>query len=259
MERYQKMWRYMESHIAETFVPSYEEGVERVLNGSYAFLGESSMLDYLVQRNCNLTQIGGLLDSKGYGIATPKGSKWRDKISKAILFLQEKGVIQMYYDKWWKSHGRWPESGDCRFPTSESKSAVNALGVVNIGGVFVVLLVGLAFAVMVAIAEFCWKTSTFITVEENIIQTSPLRRNSRKFTSIERRRSRKSLCAEIAQTLVPKLICDTYGATTPQSTPPSREDLDTNREDSLDDVSGIYHYMQPSGPNSRNVLHHHHA
>ena len=88
MERYQKMWRYMESHITETFVDSYEAGVQRVLNGSYAFLGESTMLDYLVQRNCNLTQIGGLLDSKGYGIATPKGSKWRDKISKAILFLQ---------------------------------------------------------------------------------------------------------------------------------------------------------------------------
>ena len=44
------------------------------------------------------------------------------------------------------------------------------------------------------------------------MQTSPLRRNSRKFTSIERRRSRKSLCAEIARTLVPRLICDTYGS-----------------------------------------------
>ena len=61
MERYQKMWRYMESNTPHTFVYSYEEGVERVLNGSYAFLGESTMLDYLVQRNCNLTQIGGLL------------------------------------------------------------------------------------------------------------------------------------------------------------------------------------------------------
>jgi ionotropic glutamate receptor len=89
------MWRYMESNTPHTFVYSYEEGVERVLNGSYAFLGESTMLDYLVQRNCNLTQIGGLLDSKGYGIATPKGSRWRDPISQAILFLQEKGVIQV--------------------------------------------------------------------------------------------------------------------------------------------------------------------
>ena len=35
------------------------------------------------------------MDSKGYGIATPKGSKWRDRVSQAILFLQEKGVIQV--------------------------------------------------------------------------------------------------------------------------------------------------------------------
>ena len=33
--------------------------------GNYAFLMESTMLDYVVQRDCNLTQIGGLLDSKG--------------------------------------------------------------------------------------------------------------------------------------------------------------------------------------------------
>ena len=78
----------MESNEPETFVSSYEEGVERVLKGNYAFLCESTMLDYLIQRNCNLTQIGSLLDNKGYGIATPKGSKWRDRISQAVLYLQ---------------------------------------------------------------------------------------------------------------------------------------------------------------------------
>ena len=53
------------------------------------------MLDWLVQRDCNLTQVGGLVDNKGYGIATPKGSRWKDKISKAILLLQEKSAIQV--------------------------------------------------------------------------------------------------------------------------------------------------------------------
>ena len=85
----------MESNTPNTFVESYEDGVDRVLNGSYAFLCESTMLDYVIHRNCNLTQIGGLLDSKGYGIATPKGSKWTDRVSQAILFLREKGVIQV--------------------------------------------------------------------------------------------------------------------------------------------------------------------
>ncbi|XP_057338875.1 glutamate receptor ionotropic, kainate 2-like isoform X6 [Microplitis mediator] len=150
---YQKMWRFMEAKRSTLFVSSYEEGIKRVLEGNYAFLMESTMLDYAVQRDCNLTQIGGLLDSKGYGIATPKGSPWRDKISLAILELQEKGVIQILYDKWWKN------TGDvCNRDEKSKENKANALGVENIGGVFVVLLCGLALAILVAILEFCWNS-----------------------------------------------------------------------------------------------------
>lgn len=118
----------MESKKPSVFVKTYEDGIKRVLDGNYAFLMESTMLDYAVQRDCNLTQIGGLLDSKGYGIATPKGSQWRDKISLAILELQEKGVIQILYDKWWKN------TGDvCNRDDKSKESKANALGVENIG------------------------------------------------------------------------------------------------------------------------------
>ncbi|XP_045462381.1 glutamate receptor ionotropic, kainate 2 isoform X3 [Harmonia axyridis] len=169
---YQKMWRFMENRKPPVFVKSYEEGVERVLQGNYAFLMESTMLDYAVQRDCNLTQIGGLLDSKGYGIATPKGSPWRDKISLAILELQEKGIIQILYDKWWKN------TGDvCTRDDKSKESKANALGVENIGGVFVVLLCGLALAIFVAVLEFCW--------------------NSRKNAQTDR----QSLCSEMAEEL----------------------------------------------------------
>ena len=170
----------MESKRPNVFVPTYEEGIKRVLEGNYAFLMESTMLDYAVQRDCNLTQIGGLLDSKGYGIATPKGSPWRDKISLAILELQEKGIIQILYDKWWKNTGNV-----CRKDDKNKDSKANALGVENIGkcwrmivhafcivkdklknfrifenlgGVFVVLLCGLLLAIVVAIIEFCWNS-----------------------------------------------------------------------------------------------------
>ncbi|XP_063985283.1 glutamate receptor ionotropic, kainate 2-like isoform X3 [Diachasmimorpha longicaudata] len=174
---YQKMWRFMESRRSTVFVSTYEEGIKRVLEGNYAFLMESTMLDYAVQRDCNLTQIGGLLDSKGYGIATPKGSPWRDKISLAILELQEKGVIQILYDKWWKN------TGDvCNRDEKSKESKANALGVENIGGVFVVLLCGLALAILVAILEFCW--------------------NSKKHAQSDR-----SLCAEMASELRFALRC----------------------------------------------------
>ncbi|XP_044737690.1 glutamate receptor ionotropic, kainate 2 isoform X2 [Chrysoperla carnea] len=149
IETYKKMWRFMENKKPSVFVSTYEEGIKRVKEGNYAFLMESTMLDYIVQRDCNLTQIGGLLDTKGYGIATPMGSPWRDKISLAILELQEKGEIQILYDKWWKN------SGDiCTKPIKGKESKANALGVDNIGGIFVVLLCGLAFAVVIAIIEF---------------------------------------------------------------------------------------------------------
>ncbi|KAM7341355.1 glutamate receptor ionotropic, kainate 2-like isoform 2-T2 [Cochliomyia hominivorax] len=157
---YQKMWRYMENRKSSVFVKTYEEGIRRVMEGNYAFLMESTMLDYAVQRDCNLTQIGGLLDSKGYGIATPKGSPWRDAMSLAILELQEKGIIQILYDKWWKN------TGDvCNRDDKSKESKANALGVENIGGVFVVLLCGLALAVVVAILEFCYNSKKNVQTE----------------------------------------------------------------------------------------------
>ena len=67
------MWSAMESAEPSVFVNSNKEGEERVAKSQrlYAFFMESSSLEYIIERNCNLTQIGGLLDSKGYGIALP--------------------------------------------------------------------------------------------------------------------------------------------------------------------------------------------
>lgn len=36
---------------------------------------ESTSIEYVTERNCELTQVGGMLDTKGYGIAAPP-SKW---------------------------------------------------------------------------------------------------------------------------------------------------------------------------------------
>ncbi|XP_034937984.1 glutamate receptor ionotropic, kainate 2 [Chelonus insularis] len=213
---YQKMWRFMEAKKSSVFVPSYEEGIKRVLEGNYAFLMESTMLDYAVQRDCNLTQIGGLLDSKGYGIATPKGSPWRDKISLAILELQEKGVIQILYDKWWKN------TGDvCNRDEKSKENKANALGVENIGGVFVVLLCGLALAILVAILEFCW--------------------NSKKNSQPDR-----SLCAEMASELRFALCCGSQ----------QRPIAKNRKQGSLDPTLRTQYSPQPSLVRSRQCFSH---
>lgn len=63
----------MESSKPTVFTKSNKEGVDRVLKGKgrYAFLMESSSIEYQTERECNLMQIGNTLDSKGYGIAMP--------------------------------------------------------------------------------------------------------------------------------------------------------------------------------------------
>ncbi|KAI6219195.1 hypothetical protein M3Y99_01669700 [Aphelenchoides fujianensis] len=65
-----KMWKYMQKN--DVFVGSNREGVQKVLTQNYAYLMESTSLEYETQQNCNLTQIGGVLGSKGYGIALQK-------------------------------------------------------------------------------------------------------------------------------------------------------------------------------------------
>lgn len=71
----------MESTEPSVFAKNNDEGVERVAKGNrmFAFLMESTSIEYIVERNCNLTQIGGLLDSKGHGIAMP--------VSKCFFFI----------------------------------------------------------------------------------------------------------------------------------------------------------------------------
>ena len=44
-----QMWHFMEEHQPSVFVKDYEEGIDRVKQGGYAFLMESTMLDYVVQ------------------------------------------------------------------------------------------------------------------------------------------------------------------------------------------------------------------
>ncbi len=69
----------------DVFVKSTEEGIERVKKGGYAYLVESTTNEYVRQRDCELMQVGGLIDTKGYGIGTPTGNSRIDKNSTQVL------------------------------------------------------------------------------------------------------------------------------------------------------------------------------
>nr|XP_042701846.1 glutamate receptor ionotropic, kainate 5 [Chrysemys picta bellii] len=182
-QTYQRMWNYMHSKQPSVFVKSTEEGIARVLNSRYAFLLESTMNEYHRRRNCNLTQIGGLLDTKGYGIGLPLGSPFRDEITLAILQLQENNRLEILKRKWWEG-GKCPKEQDHR---------AKGLGMENIGGIFVVLICGLVVAVFVAVMEFVWATRRSAETEELSVCQEMLRElrqavSCRKPTRSRRRR-----------------------------------------------------------------------
>ncbi|XP_048485517.1 glutamate receptor ionotropic, kainate 2 [Plutella xylostella] len=186
---YQRMWSFMESARPSVFTSSNKEGEERVMRGkgAYAYLMESTTIEYVVERNCDLTQVGGMLDSKGYGIAMPPNSPYRTAISGAVLKLQEEGKLHILKTKWWKEKRG---GGSCRDDTSKSSSTANELGLANVGGVFVVLMGGMGVACVIAVCEFVWK--------------------SRK-VAVDERKEEASLCSEMASELRSALKCPSSG------------------------------------------------
>ncbi|XP_014032852.1 glutamate receptor ionotropic, kainate 5 isoform X4 [Salmo salar] len=155
-QTYQRMWNYMHSKQPSVFVKSTEEGIARVVNSKYAFLLESTMNKYHRRLNCNLTQIGGLLDTKGYGIGMPLGSPFKEEITLGVLQLAENNRLEILKRRWW-------EGGQC--PKEEDHRA-KGLGMENIGGIFVVLICGLIVAVFVAVMEFVWSTRRSAETDE---------------------------------------------------------------------------------------------
>ena len=71
----------------------------------YAFFMESSSIEYIMERDCGLTKVGGELDSKSYGIGMRKNYPYKEQINNAILKLQENGFMHKLKTKWWKQKG----------------------------------------------------------------------------------------------------------------------------------------------------------
>lgn len=66
------MHKVMEMY-PEVMVDENEHGLARAQNENYAYLMESSSLEYYTQRVCNVTMVGEKLDDKNYAIGMRKG------------------------------------------------------------------------------------------------------------------------------------------------------------------------------------------
>lgn len=159
------MFAYMESAEPPVYTSGNPDGVRRVLKGNYAFLMESLSILYNVNRYCNLTQIGDLLDQKGYGIAMRPGSPFRTIFSNEIIRMQEEGAISDLKKEWFELYPTKlreianPDEAEC--PQNAPAVSTTALDVVNVGGVFIVLFIGIAISALFVMVEFFWRAKKF--------------------------------------------------------------------------------------------------
>ncbi|XP_066583373.1 glutamate receptor ionotropic, kainate 2-like [Prorops nasuta] len=155
-ESFREMYNYMQANAKEVLLSKNEEGSNKVKEGGFAFLMESTSIEYLKERDCELEQVGGLLDEKGYGIAMRKHSPYRNDLNTAILKLQESGKLTELKKVWFTEKRG---GGKCHEEGGSSEAA--ELDLNNVGGVFLVLSVTCALSLFYTSFEFLWEI--FIT------------------------------------------------------------------------------------------------
>ncbi|ELT90209.1 hypothetical protein CAPTEDRAFT_167269 [Capitella teleta] len=156
IEVYQQMWSFM-SQEANVSVATNEEGVKRVREsfGKYAFLLESPTNEYTnEQKPCDTVKVGSDLDSKGYGIATPRGSDLSDFLNMKILILRENGELAELRKKWWLQNS---ECGDTPPYNPDSNSSLKFS---KLAGIFYILIFGVVLGFLVALVEFIYVSIT---------------------------------------------------------------------------------------------------
>lgn len=89
-------------------------------------------------------------------------------LSQAILQLQESGTLHVLKERWWKKRHIVKK---CLKEEASASKGTSALGLANVGGVFVVLLTGSCIACVTAVFEFIWRSRKALP-EERVSSTT---------------------------------------------------------------------------------------
>ncbi|XP_007900303.2 glutamate receptor U1 [Callorhinchus milii] len=144
---YQMIYDNMEQKGEFVLVSSMTEAIHRVQESNYAYIGETSSLEYAVAQHCDLRMATEVIALRGYGIGATSRSGLTKKLSVAILELREAGDLDNLKDKWWK-----------RLCSPEDVAQGGPLTPNPLGGLFIFLAAGLAVAMVVACTELALKS-----------------------------------------------------------------------------------------------------
>ncbi|XP_072040420.1 glutamate receptor 1-like [Amphiura filiformis] len=166
---YRKMFQFMENRDPSPYANTTREGIQRVRKsgGKYLFLLESVMNDYEnTQQPCDTARVGENLESHGYGLGVNKHlTELREKLTLAILKLNEDAVLDKLRDRWWDKRSQCPV-------VTEKKEA-HQLTMSSVAGIFYILLGGLSLAVIAAASELTVRRYKKYNIKVKVIRGRP--------------------------------------------------------------------------------------
>ena len=99
LEMIKKMADFMQTY-TDSMVDNTTVGVAKVKKGDYALIWDAPIIKYIAMQECDTMVVGDDFDEKGLGIGVPIGAAYRDRISLALLQLNEEGIMQRIHDKY---------------------------------------------------------------------------------------------------------------------------------------------------------------
>ncbi len=115
-----------------------------------AFLYDAVILDYRAGQDdgCKLRVVGSWYAMTAYGIALPKGSKYKEMLDRKIIEYSHSGELERTQKFWF--------SGSCTNKNEENIRNSNQFGLLQSSSVFLLLLFGIVFSVLSLLAMYLW-------------------------------------------------------------------------------------------------------
>ncbi|CAN2388233.1 Eukaryotic homologues of bacterial periplasmic substrate binding proteins [Pristimantis euphronides] len=145
---FRMIYEYMDKRKDRVLVKSFSEGVKRVRESNYAFLGESISQDFAVAKQCDLVRVPEVIGGRSYGVAAQLDSPLIKPLTIAILEQFESGNLEYLHQKWWEN--------TCT--AAEVQAGWAPVQPHTLGGIFLVLGIGLALALIVSFIELVCKS-----------------------------------------------------------------------------------------------------
>ncbi|CAG7722783.1 unnamed protein product [Allacma fusca] len=148
----------------------------------FAWLGEATEIQYTFMTTCGFRVVGNQFAMNPYAFGVQKGSPLKQVLSKEIRQLEHLRFLENLKYKWWD---RNPNKVTC----STADDVAEGISIHNIGGVFVVILVGFLMTFLATILEFWsyWrKNIAFDLSEAGSLAEAPSRELSAAFGPVEK-------------------------------------------------------------------------